>query len=119
MRLVIGSVPITHHGHDVRERHTGAVVLVSVEENTETLESVCRTENRALRGALLGEPERKSITMQVAGAMDLELEFNLAGIYVRLWRILPFARTVYLPANWLRSEARGRKSILAAKAGQP
>jgi hypothetical protein len=118
MRLVVAGLPITHHGHDVRERNTGAVVLIGVKEDTETLESICRTENRALRGALLGEPERKSITMQVAGAVDLELELNLAGIHVS-FGAFRFAGTVYLPANWLQSEARGRRSILAATAGRP
>ena len=77
MRLVICGLPITHHSHDVGERHAGAVVLISVEEDTETLESVRRTEDGALRRALLGEPERKAITMQVPGAMDLELELDL------------------------------------------
>lgn len=119
MRLVVGSLPITHHGHDVRERDTGAIVLIGIEENTETLESIRRTEDRTLRGTLLGEPERKSITMQIAGAVDLELELNLVGIYVSFWRTFGFARTMYLPANWLRSEARGKRSILAAMAGQP
>lgn len=40
MRLVVGGMPITHHGHDVRERHTRAVVLIGVKEDTETLEFV-------------------------------------------------------------------------------
>jgi hypothetical protein len=30
-----------------------------------------------LRGALLGEPERKAITMQVAIAVNLEFQFDL------------------------------------------
>lgn len=119
MRLVIGGLPIAHHRHDVRERHTGAVVLIGVEEDTETLESVCRTEDRALCGTLLGEPEGKSITMQVAGAVDLKLELNLAEAYVSFWPIFCSAGFVNLPANWLRSEVRGRRSILAAMAGQP
>jgi hypothetical protein len=118
VRLVVGGLPITHHGHDVRERNTGAVVLIGVKEDTETLKFICRTENRALRGALLGEPERKSITMQVAGAVNLELELNLAGIYVS-FGAFRFVGAVYLPANWLQSEARGRRSILAATAGPP
>lgn len=119
MCLVVGGLPITHHGHDVREGDTGAVVLIGVKEDAETLEFICRTEDGALRGTLLGEPERKPIAMQVAGTVDLELELNLAGIYVSFWRVPRFAGTVYLPANWLQSEARGRRSILAATAGQP
>lgn len=80
MRLVVCGLPITHHGHDVRERNSGAIVLVSVEENTETFESIGRAEDRTLRGAFLGEPERKAISVQVAGAVDLKFELNLADI---------------------------------------
>jgi hypothetical protein len=86
MRLVVGGLPVTHHGHDVRERDTGAIILIGIKENTETLESIRRTEDRTLGGTLLREPERKSITMQVTGAVNLELELNLVGIYVSFWR---------------------------------
>ena len=102
MRLIIGGLPIAHHRHDVRERHSGAVILIGVKEDTETLEFVRRTEDRALRGTLLGKPERKSITMQVAGAVDLELELNLAEAYVSFWLMFCSAGFTYLPANWSR-----------------
>jgi hypothetical protein len=77
VRLVVSGLAITHHGHDVGERYAGPIVLISVEKDTETLEFVRRTEDRALRRALLGEPQRKAITMQVPGAMDLEFELDL------------------------------------------
>lgn len=80
VRLVVGGLAVTHHGHDVGERDTGAVVLVGIEEDTETLETVCRTEDRALRGALLGEPKREAITVQVAIAVDLEFQFDLEKV---------------------------------------
>lgn len=63
MRLVVGGFPITHHGHNVRERYTGAVVFVGIEENTEALKLVGRTEDRALCGALLGEPKGEAISV--------------------------------------------------------
>lgn len=77
MRLVVGSVPVTHHGHDIRERDARAVILIGVEEDTKALEFICRTEYRALGSTLLREPERKAVTMQVPLAMNLELELDL------------------------------------------
>jgi phosphohistidine swiveling domain-containing protein len=38
--LVVGCRAIAHHGHDVGERHAGAVVLVCIDEDAETLEAV-------------------------------------------------------------------------------
>lgn len=70
-------MPVAHHGHDVRERHAGAIVLIGVEENTEAFKSVGRTKDRALGRAFLGEPQRKAIAMQVPGTVDFELELDL------------------------------------------
>jgi hypothetical protein len=54
-----------------------------------------------LSGALLGEPEGKSITVQVAGAVDLKLEFDLAGVNVSVGCAFLLIRVIqYLPANW-------------------
>lgn len=41
MGLVVAGFAVTHHGHDVREGCAGAVVLVCVEEDSETLEVIC------------------------------------------------------------------------------
>lgn len=77
MGLVVGGLPITHHGHDVGERSTGAVVLVGIEEDAQTLKVVRRAEDGTLRRALLGEPHGEPIAVQVAGAVDLELDLDL------------------------------------------
>lgn len=77
MRLVVRGLSVAHHGHDIRERDTRTVVLVGIEENTETLELVCRSEDGTLRGALLGEPESEAIAVQVALAVELKLQFDL------------------------------------------
>lgn len=89
MRLVIVRLSITHHSHDKRKRGTGAVVLVRVEEYTETLEVICRAKDRALHCALLSEPQGESIAVQVTVSMDFEFEFNLR----------PLTPTPYYQAN--------------------
>lgn len=80
MCLIVGGLPVAHHGHNVGERNAGAVVLVGVNEDTQALELVCRPEDRPLCGALLGEPEGEAIAMQGALAVDLELKFNLYSV---------------------------------------
>ena len=77
MRLVIARLAIAHHGHDKRKRGTGTVVLVRVEEDSETLEVVRRAKDRTLHCALLGEPQSESIAVQVTISMDFEFEFDL------------------------------------------
>ena len=77
MRLIVGGLSITHHGHDVWERHARTVVLVGIKEYAETLKPVRRAKDRALRGTLLGEPERKPIAVQVAIAVDFEFKLDL------------------------------------------
>lgn len=77
MSLVVGSLAVAHHGHDVGERSAGTVVLVRIEEDTQTLEVVRRTEDRTLSGALLGEPHGETIAVQVAGPFDLEFNLDL------------------------------------------
>ena len=80
MCLIVRRLAITHHGHDIGKRSTGTVVFVSVEENTKTLEVICRAKNRTLCSTLLGEPQGESITVQVTVPMEFEFEFNLAPI---------------------------------------
>lgn len=77
MRLVVGGLAIAHHGHNVGEGNTGTVVLVGIEEDTKTLELVCGSKDRAVCGALLGEPESETITVQRTTAVDLEFQFDL------------------------------------------
>lgn len=63
MCLVVAGLSVAHHGHDVRERGSGAVVLVRVEEDTQSLEVVSRSEDGTLRRALLGQPHSEPITV--------------------------------------------------------
>jgi hypothetical protein len=78
--LVVCSLPVTIHSHDVGKHCAGAVVLVCIEEDTEALELVGRTEDVALGGALLGEPHCEAVAIQVALAANLELYLNLGRV---------------------------------------
>lgn len=79
MRLIVRGLAVAHHGHDIWERSPRTVVLVRVEEDSQALEFVRRTKDRARGCALLGEPQGKAISVQVAGAMDLEFNLDLYG----------------------------------------
>jgi hypothetical protein len=75
--LIVDSLSVAIHGHNVGEHSAWSVVLVRVEEDTETLELVRVAEYIAGLCALLGEPHGETITVEVALAMDLELKENL------------------------------------------
>jgi hypothetical protein len=75
--LIIDGRSVAIHSHDVREDGAWSVVLIRVEEDTESLELVCVTEDIARLRALLGEPHSEAVAIQVALAGDLELELNL------------------------------------------
>lgn len=83
MRLVVRRLAVTHHGHDIWERSTRAVVFVRVEENSQAFKVVCRPKDGTLGCALLGEPQGEAISVQVAGAMDLEFNFDLGSMSTR------------------------------------
>lgn len=82
MRLIVGGLPVAHHSHNVGKRDTRSVILVGIDEDAQTLELVCRSEDRALCGALLGEPEGEAIAVQVALAVDFEFELDLYGVRI-------------------------------------
>lgn len=82
MSLVVGRLPITHHSHNVGESDAGTVVFVGIEEDTKTLETIRRSKDRALSCALLGEPQREAISMEISGAMYLKLDLNLPDVSV-------------------------------------
>lgn len=82
VRLIIRRLPITHHSHNVGESDTGAIVLVSVKEDTQTLESIRRSKDRALRCALLGEPQREAIPVEVSGTVNLKLDLDLLDLSI-------------------------------------
>jgi hypothetical protein len=67
-------VAIALHRHYVGKHGAWSVVLIRVEEETESLELVCVAEDVAWLRALLSEPHCKAIAVEVALAVDLELE---------------------------------------------
>jgi hypothetical protein len=75
--LVIHRVAVALHSHDVGKHGTGAVVLIRVEEEAETLELVCVTEYVSWLRALLGEPHGEAVAVEIALSVDLELECDL------------------------------------------
>lgn len=98
VRLVVGGLAIAHHGHNVREGYTGTVVLVSIEEDTKTFKLVCRSKDRAVCSALLGEPESETITVQRTTAVDLKFQFDLEERKkIRQSIVFPPARQARLP----------------------
>jgi hypothetical protein len=111
--LVVSSLTVAVHGHDVRKDGARAVVLVRIEKDTEALEFVGGAKDIALEGALLGEPQRKAIAVQVALAGDLKLYFNLDCVSDASWLL---GRKRDVPPNWWPSVARGRRSSRRARA---
>lgn len=75
--LVVALLTVAVHRHNIGEDHSGAVVLVSVDKDTQTLESIGAAKDRAAGGALLGDPHGKSVAIELVLAGDLELDFNL------------------------------------------
>lgn len=75
--LVVFGLAVADHGHDVGEDDARAVVLVCVEEDSETLKLIFHAEDRSLLHAGLGDPECHAIAKQSARAVDLEFKFHL------------------------------------------
>ncbi len=75
--LVVWRLAVAVHGHDVGEDGARAVVLVGVDEDTEALELVSVAKDRPWLRALLGEPNGEAVAVEVALAMDLELNRDL------------------------------------------
>ena len=75
--LIIRGVAVAIHGHNVGEHGAWSVVLIRVEEETESLELVRVTKNVAWLRSLLGEPHREAVAIEVPLTMNLELEQNL------------------------------------------
>jgi hypothetical protein len=75
--LIVDSLSVAIHRHNVREHSARSVVLVRVEEDTKAFELVCVAEDVAWLCALLGEPHGEAIAVEVALAMDFEFEENL------------------------------------------
>jgi hypothetical protein len=75
--LVVCRVSITVHSHDIGEHGAWAVVLVGVEEETETFKLVGVTKDISWLRALLGEPHGKAVAVEISLSMDLELKHDL------------------------------------------
>jgi hypothetical protein len=75
--LIIRSLAVAVHGHDVGEDGAWSVVLVGIKEETESLKLVRVAKHIAWLPALLCEPHCEAVAVEVALALDLELEFNL------------------------------------------
>jgi hypothetical protein len=75
--LIIRRLSVAAHSHDVGKHGAWSVVLVRVEEETESLELVRVAEDVARLCALLGEPHCEAIAVEVPLSVDLELEQNL------------------------------------------
>lgn len=77
MGLIVDSLSVAKHSHDIREDNTRSVVLVCVEKDTQTLEHVLVTKDRTLLCSVGGHPHGKAVTEEVALAIDIELNLNL------------------------------------------
>jgi hypothetical protein len=75
--LVIGSVSITLHSHDIGKHNTRSVVLVRVEEDTQTLEFILVAKHGTLLCSVGCHPHGEAITEEVALAIDVEFNLDL------------------------------------------
>lgn len=78
MIIIVARLAITHHSHDIRECHTGTVILIRIEENPQSFELIRRPKHGTLCSTLFGEPERESVAVQMARSVNLELNFDLS-----------------------------------------
>lgn len=75
--LVVGGLAVAVHGHDIGEHNAGAVVLVGIDKDSETLKLVRSTKHGSLLGSLAGDPHGEAIAVELVLARDLELDLNL------------------------------------------
>lgn len=71
--LVVGLLAVAKHGHNVGEHDSGSVVLVRVDEDTKSLESVGASEYIALLSTLSRHPHSESISIELVFATKLKL----------------------------------------------
>jgi hypothetical protein len=77
MRLIIGSLTVSKHGHDIRKHNPRPVILVRVKKEAQAFKLVLRTKDGTLLSSVLGHPHGKAITKQVSLTVDGEFDFNL------------------------------------------
>lgn len=75
--LVVRRLAVAKHGHDVRKHGSGAVVLVRVDKDAQTLKLVLVAKDIALLAALFRHPHGHTVAVQLVLARDLEFHLNL------------------------------------------
>ena len=75
--LVVLGVAVAKHGHDIGEDDAGAVVLVRVYKDAQSLKVVRVSKNVARLAALAGDPHGEAITVQLVLARNSEFDFYL------------------------------------------
>lgn len=61
--LLVRGLAITEHGHDIGEYHAGAVVLVSIDEDTQTLKLVGSTKDLSCLRSLARDPHGEAVAV--------------------------------------------------------
>lgn len=117
VRLVVARLAIAHHGHYVGEGRAGAVILVRVEEDTQTFKVIRGPKDGALRRALLGEPHGKPVTVQISLAMDIELDLDLQPVST-LSCPAGRSRATHLPIGRGERDARENPPLLRRTIGR-
>lgn len=74
--LVVARLTITEHSHDIGKDGAGSVVLVRVEEDTQTFKLVLGAKDGTLLSSGLGHPHGETITEQISLAVDVELDLD-------------------------------------------
>jgi hypothetical protein len=77
MSLIIRSMSITKHSHDIRKHNPGPIILVRIKKDTQPFELILVSKHRTLLCSVCSHPHGKPITKQVALAIDVEFNFNL------------------------------------------
>ena len=75
--LIVLGLAVSHHGHDIWERGTRAIILVSIKEDSQSLKFVYMSEDLATLRALFGKPHGHTITIEVMGTLDGKFDFDL------------------------------------------
>jgi len=76
MSLIIRRMSIPQHSHDIGKHHSRAIVLVRVEENTQTLKVILVAKHWTLLSAVGSHPHGEAIAEEVSLAIDVELDFD-------------------------------------------
>lgn len=86
VHLVVWSLSIPKRGHDVGEHGARTVVFVGIDEDAEAFVLVYGAKNRTRSRALAGKPHRHAIPVEIALAVDVELDFDLRWSAKVVWK---------------------------------